>query len=261
MSPNAIEAGKILVTVTVLAYSSWRDHQRREIEDWVWVVFAVASIWLNIAMVREISAGWQGALLASLLHIVIFAGLYHVGAFGGADAKSLVCLSLMYPINPGGIPMLREAGPLMTLPIATLGNALLLSLTYVPFNLARNLILTARGEPPFGANEEAPLLKRIASLAVLRRMKASEFLKSTHAFQFAGLDLVGISLSSFFSRGDLSDRQKDSLARSDAYVYVHPLIPLQVFVLAGFIAALLLGDLLLSVPYVLFQVPVGASSA
>lgn len=72
-------------------------------------------------------------------------------------------------------------------------------------------------------------------------MKLSESIRSKHAFQFAAFRLQDAHLSSIIQGADQLPTLEEYPLDDDRYVYVQPLIPLQVFVLAGFVTSLLVG--------------------
>jgi len=243
MQLSVVDLAKLSVTTVLLSYSSWSDYRRREVEDWVWAVFLVAAVCLDAGQVMDPNADLVGLCASVVLQGLVFVGLYWLGIFGGADAKSLICLSVMFPTLPLGVPMLAGPDIALVLPLSTFVNAVLLSLSYVVLNLAQNVRLIAKERNWTKGGDDVSPLKRVAGFVVLRRMKLSEFIRSKHAFQFAAFRLQDAHLSSIIQgTGQLPTREEYPLD-NDAYVYVQPLIPLQVFVLAGFIASLLVGTI------------------
>jgi len=249
MSFSIVESGKLLVVSALLAYSSWADFRRREVDDWVWILFGGSSLLLNLAMLGEILHN-PATAYALALDLVLPLGLYWLGAFGGADAKCLVCLGIAYPIIPLGAPVFAVNSTMITVPVATLNNGLLLTLAYLPTNMLLNVKDACRGVPFVDANGVSPL-KQLLFFVLLRRMKVFELLESEDSFQFVAENLRDAPLSSFLSPPSMPEQFRNSPACSDRLVYAQFLLPFQGFLLGGYLLALLFGDLLLSTPYLL----------
>jgi preflagellin peptidase FlaK len=243
MQLSVVDLARLSVTTVLLSYSSWSDYRRREVEDWVWGVFLIAAVCLDAGQVMDPNADLVGLGASVVLQCSLFVGLYWLGVFGGADAKSLICLSVMFPTLPLGVPMLAGPDIALVLPLSTFVNAVLLSLSYVLLNLAQNIRLIAKGRNWTKDDDGVSPLKSIASFVVLRKMKLSEFIRSRHAFQFATFRLQDARLSSIIQGADRLPAWEGYSLDDDRFVFVQPLIPLQVFVLAGFVTSYLVGTL------------------
>jgi preflagellin peptidase FlaK len=86
-----------------MVYASWSDWKKREVSNKVWAVLAPLALLLtSIQYVL-----FDGDLLLYVLSFAVTSGLaivlFYAGAFGGADAKALICLSLALPQYPASL--------------------------------------------------------------------------------------------------------------------------------------------------------------
>jgi len=250
---DIIEALRVGAVVALLGASSIQDWRKREVSDNVWLLFILVAVLVNLLQFDILNDNFSSVLGMWLLQAMIFAGLYWVGAFGGADAKSYLCLSLMYPTIPSFAPLLGMHEAILTVAISSFANSALLSLIYVPLNLAHNALTTLNGVPFSDPDDNVSTLKRLTALGLLRRLKASEFSGSSHSYQFAGHSLSEVSFKSLVSFDCDSEAPGGSDINESQRVYVQPLVPLQVFVLAGFIVTLVVGNIMLEVPLALIR--------
>ena len=139
---------RILLCVFVFVYASWSDWKAREVSNKVWLVMAPIALVLTLVQFILYSPQW---LLLFGLSFGITAGLsvalFYVGAFGGADAKALMCLALALPLYPN---VLLQFFPYNTsnvqiiFPITVFSNGVLLAALTVVYSVARNLVWKLR---------------------------------------------------------------------------------------------------------------------
>ena len=95
---------RIIVSLAFLVYASWCDYKTREVSNSVWIVFAPIALLLTFAQLLFFppigdvfqSMSYYGISVA--ITSVFSIALYYVGAFGGADAKALICIALAMPL-------------------------------------------------------------------------------------------------------------------------------------------------------------------
>ena len=95
-----------LVAVPVLGWAALRDVRTRRVPN---------RTWLPLVAVGVVALAWDGLLVAGtpeqrlfLLRVMLSLGLvaplgyvfWRVGGFGGADAKAVMTLALLFPANP-----------------------------------------------------------------------------------------------------------------------------------------------------------------
>lgn len=143
MHLEPLDAARLFVAVAVLGFASYTDWRWRRAPDALWwltgglgAVLLLAQALTDPGTARE----WP-LLVAAVVFAALSYGLYHLGLLaGGADAKALMALAVLFPL-----PLHLGAFPLWPSPLppafAVLGNALLaflaVPLALVALNLAR----------------------------------------------------------------------------------------------------------------------------
>ena len=93
-----------LVAVPVLAWAAWRDVEVRRVPNVTWYPLAV----LGVVLVAWEALSPRTATQLYLLRVGVSAGFlvpltylfWRLGGFGGADAKALMALALLFPVFP-----------------------------------------------------------------------------------------------------------------------------------------------------------------
>ncbi|MEM3143765.1 MAG: A24 family peptidase C-terminal domain-containing protein, partial [Candidatus Nitrosotenuis sp.] len=153
--------------------------------------------------------------------------IWRIGFFGGADAFAIITISILVP----GISM-TEA---VVTPFSTLTNAICLSLITILVNMTRNLALLLLGKNIFdGFNETST--KKILAMFVGYRASNPKY-----AFSIEQETACGKKLNFVPHHAENSEfcNKKDT--------WVSPAVPYMVFITAGFIVQLLIGDILLQI--------------
>ncbi|QLD91273.1 prepilin peptidase [Natronomonas salina] len=144
-----------LVAVPVFAWAAYRDIETRRVPNRTWLPLLVAGV---VALAWD---GWlvldQGAFSQRLfaVRVVLSLGLvaplgyvfWRLGGFGGADAKAVISLAVLFPVYPsfylelGALPLNRATLGVFSLTI--LSNTVIVGLAYPLLLALRNL---PRGE-------------------------------------------------------------------------------------------------------------------
>ncbi|MBO3799599.1 MAG: prepilin peptidase [Candidatus Brockarchaeota archaeon] len=239
-----------VVSIFLLSISSFQDVKKREIDDRVWIAFIIAALLINLAGVLTGIVEPMSWLVFAGLQSALFTLLYYAGAFGGADAKSLICLSIMYPTCLTEILTELSIGRL-TVPLSAFDNAIILTLVFPVFNLLWNFSMRLRGVELFKGLEKEGLHRRIAALFLLTKISFSYY--RSNSFRYA--------LAEKYSRSGVKrivftktlGEDSGSRLRDEEYVFTNFLIPLQVFILLGLVIRLLYGDILLLLTLVIVR--------
>lgn len=264
---------KLLVLGAALAVASYQDVKTREIDDRVWVASGLVGALLTVAEII-VSPGYPVilAVFSALLTAAIAIGVFYLGLYGGADAKALLVAAVTLPLSPwvGGLAYGGWGqGSLFVnpfFPLTLLGNALLLSILLVPSCLLWNLYAKLRGERLFDGVSASPLQK-LAALLTAVRVKPSTA-ASVHFNLIERLDAAssrpesggaagstgaaaqerwGLKIFSRISEEDYDkekEEQSRALSRLRRKVWATPAIPMIVFLLAGYLASFVWGDLI-----------------
>lgn len=136
-----------LLAVPLLGYAAWRDLRTRRVTNRLWPPLLVIGLGaLLLEALEAQGAGtqlWREFLLATGLSIGLLVplayGFWYIGGFGGADAKAIMVLAVVFPTVPTidaaatAIPVIEPAAGVFSLSILT--NAVLVGLLY-PLGLA-----------------------------------------------------------------------------------------------------------------------------
>ncbi|MGQ9479532.1 MAG: prepilin peptidase [Thermoproteota archaeon] len=231
-------------SLVLLSAGVVQDVRSREISDLVWALFAAAALPINLYGFLEGSVEPLSWLLFAGVQSALFILLYYAGSYGGADAKAFICLSIMYPTSIQGFLTDVSMGK-MPVSLSSFANAIILSLVYLPANLAWNIAARLRGVGLFKGLEHENPLKKAAALLLLRKTTFSRCVSDPDRFLLAEKrSRRGVRRIILFSR---LNEEVDERFDGEEYVFTSFLMPFQVFILLGLIVRLLYGDLLLSI--------------
>jgi len=228
-----MEYTRLAASLIMLCYGSYSDLRTREVTNKLWIAFGVLGIVINLLDFSLLERGTSDLIQVGIsvaLTWPIAVGLFYAGLYGGADAKALMVLALLVPTTSWGT-YLHPFTPLMVLTNGVFCS-LVVPLVLFLYNLSRIL----RGEKIFKGFEAEPAWKKIVASFLGRRIDDignRKFLLS--------LEKVEDGFRKFnFS---LLTAEEDEL-REAKDMWVTPGIPLIVFLTAGFLIAIIYGDLL-----------------
>lgn len=242
-----IELLKVLACMPFLLYACYADIKTRRVANEVWVVmFGVGFVFI---MYDLITLGLPYLIRNILTFAFIFAFVYilfQLGAFGGADAKVLMVISLIIPtfpdivINGTQLPI-NGVPPLGVFAFSVFGNSVILTVI-VPIGLFIYNLL----HNPLKENLKRPLYMLIgyrtpvSSLEQghIRMIESYNETKEGVSFGFtrSGTELttnVIAELKAYLRNGKINDS-----------VWVTPGLPFMIPITAGFITAVVFGDLI-----------------
>ena len=139
-----------LLVVPVFCWAAVRDVRTRRIPNRLWPpLYALGALTLVLAVASRwpfVGGDWLFAVRVAVSLFVVAPlgyGLWALGGFGGADAKAVVALALVFPTVPA-YPVAGETLPLVAAPagvfsLTVLTNALLVGLAYPLWLAAANL--------------------------------------------------------------------------------------------------------------------------
>ena len=220
---------RILLAVTMLGIASYTDVVKREISDYIWVIFGVASIGLIFLEPQLDESLFLIGISMIVAPFVIL--IWRIGLFGGADAFAIIVLAAL-------APQITLTENTIT-PFTTLTNAVILSVIPLFMNFARNLIRMATKEEIFEGFDET---RSRQILAMFVGYKAKNPKHSFSIERKAGkrkklnLSLQHAEYAPFCTKPD---------------TWVTPGIPYMLFITGGFLIQLFYGDVIFS----LFSLP------
>jgi|SRR5437867_1322030 len=234
------ELVRILLAAAMLGNATFLDIRKREVSDMLWVFFGIMAL---ATYALEFAYGGIFDLLTTAAPILIAAavsfGIYKSGLFGGADALALITLAAILPTFSGGIAeQVLPAGNAFLLhaivPLVVLSNAVILSLSLIVFNLASNAAYASKNPGKlFEGLEHESVGRKVVALAIGYRTSS----RPAYAFPIEQL-VEGRRQFSFAPRN--AETAHYEFRRN---VWVTRGMPFLVFMLAGFVAMLFVGDI------------------
>jgi len=155
---------RIIAAIAMLGYASYTDVNKREISDYVWIVFGALSVVLLFLEPQFWEALTNVGISLIVAPIVLI--IWRLGMFGGADAFAIIVLALL-------VPQITMSENTIT-PFTILTNAVIISI--IPFfvNLVRNLIAIVNKNDIFEGFSETRK-KRIIALFIGYKAKNPKY--------------------------------------------------------------------------------------
>jgi preflagellin peptidase FlaK len=248
-----LDVARVILSLSFLLYASWSDWKQREVSNKVWIIFAPLAFSLTITQFALFA---QDLLLTYLLSFAITSvmavALFYAGAFGGADAKALMCIALALPTPVRLMSSVSLFLPIF--PFTVFSNAVLLAALTAVYALFRNLVWRLRAEAGLLTGfENESVWRKITVLITGYKVKPATLEKSPHSYP---LEDIIVKENGETQRKLLTfpkDETRETIvarilsASRDGKiqngVWVTPGLPLLIFITAGLIIALLAGDL------------------
>jgi preflagellin peptidase FlaK len=241
---NMLDILKILFCIPFLLYSCYTDIKIRRVTNKLWLVMLAGSAFFVLydILTKGMPYLMQLLLSAGLIFVLVYI-LFQLGTFGGADAKSLIVISIILPSYPAfsafgfDFPLNKPLLDLFSFGI--LGNAVLLT-GVVPLGLA------AYNISMMGLHIDNPLYIFIGYKSKISDL-ADKHIKLIQSFEEEN-GLVKFR----FRRGGIEINKEvisDLKALSDKglikdEVWVTPGLPFMIPITVGFFVAVFYGDMI-----------------
>lgn len=236
---------KILFCVPFLLYACYSDIKTRRVSNDLWFIMLTCSVFF--VLYDFVSYGVQylfHLIFSAVFTFCLMYVLFQLGMFGGADAKSLIVLSIILPSYPditisGHFFPLNS--PLIDLfAFGVLGNAVLLTIT-VPIVLALYNLINMHG------SLDNPLF-----IFIGYKTKISQLAEKKHIKLIQDLEKDNEGIKLIFKRGgreidEILIKQLKELAIKGSIkdeVWVTPGLPFMIPITMGFFTAVFYGDLI-----------------
>lgn len=243
-----IEILKILFSMPFLLYSCYSDLNSRRVSNKVWkYMLASGSGFVFYEILTDGLSYLMPLLLSGVLVFTAVYLLFQFGAFGGGDAKGLIVLSILFPSYPV-FSFSEKIYPLLGVPpigiftFTVLGNALLMT-TLVPLGMFGYNLLHFSPEmiknPLYmfiGYRTEISSLKYKKHLGLLEKFELDESGSLKKTFARTGINFDADQ------KPELEEYLKKGLIGKD--IWVTPGLPFMLSITAGFITAVVFGDLI-----------------
>jgi len=185
-----------LFAVPVFVWAAFRDLRTRRVPNRTWLpllaVGFVALVWDLVALTGA-GAGRRLFLLRTAISLGFVAPLgyvfWRIGGFGGADAKAIITLAVVFPVYPA-YSVLGGTYPLVSAPLGVfsftiLSNAVVAGLLYPVVLAARNL--------PRGELTPAMFIGRPVTVGALPE-EYGRLLETPEGFTRRGLDIDALRM-------------------------------------------------------------------
>lgn len=244
-----LELVKISVSLVFLVVASVYDYRSREVPNFIWILFIPIALALTVTEVFTSSLPFTLVLrflISASISIAIFMAVFYLGFFGGADAKALIGLSLIVPWQPSlAKPLLGYALPLY--PISIFDNAVLLSLLVLPYALLRNLFWKiGTGQEFFEGLESEASVKKACALIFCLKVKSSKIKPYDSVAEDTSVLPGGEVRKKLLLLRKLEDEEHQPVKHEGLpnYVFINVALPMILFITAGLVMALLIGDVI-----------------
>jgi preflagellin peptidase FlaK len=194
-----------LLAVPLFGWAALRDVRTRRVPNWVWLVLgALGAVLLVVDLVRWYPfEGWMATrhliqVGVSLLFVAPLGYLFwRIGGFGGADAKALMALSVLFPTYPAyflpqslvalGLPPVLPFQPTAfgVFSLTILTDTVLIGMAFPLVLAARNLVAGRAGKAMF--------FGRVVPVATLPAVHGRLF-ETREGFTRSGLDLDALRM-------------------------------------------------------------------
>lgn len=241
-----IEILKIVLCIGFLLYACHLDLKARRVSNKVWkyMLLSASPLIFGIILIEGIVHIKYMAI--SFVSVFIFMYiLFQFGAFGGADAKAYITIALIFPIFPeitvGGIVMpILDGLNWFVFTFSVFGNSVILTIIVpigmVLYNIAKTPISELVKKPFFTViGYKCPISKLDGHIKL---MELHEQKKGTVSTKYVS---GGIEITDSVKK-DLENYSKKGLIGKK--VWVTPGLPFIIPITAGFIAAVVFGDLI-----------------
>ena len=232
---SAIDLLKFILVLGFLVYACKLDVASRIVPNRVWKYMLIITLPIVIfQIVTEplpqlfyMLAGIQVLIVISLAYL-----LYYIGAYGGADAKAIMCLSIIFPFYPtfNGFPILNFG--FGSFAFSTLANSVIAAPALLVGMFIRNLVVEGVGD----------LKGNLLYYLTGYKAKVDSLPKFHNLLEYVDEDGKLIRVKRAVEPNEeLIERLRREKIET---VWVTPALPFLVFITAGYVAAFYLGDLL-----------------
>jgi preflagellin peptidase FlaK len=220
---------RLIVGVSVLSYASYTDIKTRRASNINWLI--MGGIGGILLVVQYFTVGFENYLY--LLFIPIMIGLVYTFfqmrlIFGGADAKALMAIAILTPLEPSINQFPLWSGSFMPFSWTIFSNSIIIFL-FIPISLLIINIAKRDIQFPFVFLGYKMDIKTARNKFV---WPLERLVEGKRKFVYMP--------NSFEVDGDYNILEKNGISR----VWVTPKIPFMIPLFVGFIAAFIIGDIL-----------------
>jgi len=237
-----IMALRVVLSIAMLCYASYRDVKTREVSDAVWILFGGIGVLINGYAIISGTLIWNTLLIAVGFSAIFSLLTGYLGFFGGADILAFIVISFLNPVTPQVGFNLILFRPLL-FPLSVITNSVLIAASSVFVVLVVNIATTRNHFE--GYTPTSPFTKIILLLTGRRKeicnVKGPPFEYPLEKINEDGSVSLFIR-SNFLDDKAASDTFYELKSRGKSHVWVSYGLPFLLFLTIGFFSALILGD-------------------
>jgi len=193
--------------------------------------------------------------LSFIITSALALALFYAGAFGGADAKALICLALALPSYPTYLLKSPQNIVSPVFPIIVFTNAVLLAALAAVYAVLRNLAWKSRNEKGFFEGlEKESIGRKILTLLCGYKVKITELETVEHLYPLEDIYVTETGESRRRLLVFPKDEEREAIVerileaagegKLENEVWITPGLPMLIFITAGLIVALTFGDII-----------------
>ncbi|MGQ9460208.1 MAG: A24 family peptidase C-terminal domain-containing protein [Candidatus Bathyarchaeaceae archaeon] len=252
------DGARIFLCLAFMAYASWSDYRTREVSNLVWAFFAPLAF--TLTSFQFLLFAPDSLYIYALSFIVTSAlsiAIFYSGAFGGADAKALMCLALALPIYPAYLLQTPQNIVSPIFPIIVFTNAVVLAALTVVYAVLRNLLWMSRNKKGlFGGLEKESFGRKALTFLCGYKVKITQLETVEHMYPIE--DVYTTETGESRRRLILfpKDEEREAIVerileaadegKIEDEVWATPGLPMLIFITVGLIVALTYGDIVWS---------------
>jgi len=254
------DIARTAIALFFLFYASWSDYKTREVSNSVWMLFAPLAFtptFIQIYIYEFSQLPFYGICFGLTTAFAII--LFYSGGFGGADAKALMCLALALPFHPQNLfnPFLGQISPISQtfFPVTVFSNSVLLAAATAVYMFLHNVIShrIARKKLFDEEFENESFGRKILVLITGYKVSVKKLKERWHLYPLEDLENVEgklkrklVILPKDEGRNAIVERLAGAAKtrKIQDKVWATPGLPMLIFITAGLIIALFLGDII-----------------
>jgi preflagellin peptidase FlaK len=246
MALSTLNFASVVLCLLTLTWASYWDVRRRTVGNGPWLLLiAVAAALTTFRFLSHATPNLLHLLYSVVLTAMLCYLFFRLGLFGGADAKALICISLLLPAQPRFhiysyyFPVLGTVPPAFPFALGTLLNTTILALGVPIFLFFLNLFRLG-----FRELKKDPSSAFIGYKVAIDNLPKCRHIRLVHHYEEADGNITRrFRFGGEAIDEELTARLKDyhCQGKLGTYVWVTPDLPFMVFITLGFLSASLLG--------------------
>lgn len=249
----AMDVIRVILSLSMLAYASFKDWRTREVNDLLWVLFGSIGVVINIYAVLTGTLDLITIIIPIGISAVFALAVWYMGLFGEADLLALITVTLLSPLPPR-INLKVLAIPPLIMPLTVITNSILIAACSALVILTLNLLNIGGGF--FDGYEPTRGWKKALLLMTGRKVDLSQISGPPFEYPLEKLNENG-KVSLFLRPKIMEDEEAASTftrlrEAGRTRVWVSFTLPFLIFIFSGYVCSLIIGDIVLGIMIRLF---------